>query len=158
MRINPELKKPVIKKYIKENKGTYISLHIKEVIIELIVVIGCASLLIFEPANGIQGIVAKSGADVIYLVLITALDVIAVIGLNILKMSYDLQNTRYMLEKDCIVRITGKDTERYKYREISNLRKDGDVVSFDCGKDGTECIELLDFYQPPLYEELKKRI
>ena len=157
MRTNTELKKTIIKKYIKGSCGTYIKAQAKEVIIELIVLIGCASLLIFEP-GGIKGMFSKGGADVIYLVVITALGFVAVTGLNLLKLSYDLHNTRYMLEKDCLVRITGKDTERYKYSGISGLRKEGDVVSFEYGKTGSECIELLDFYEPPLYEELKKRI
>ena len=68
------------------------------------------------------------------------------------------RNVYFKLEEDSLVRYDVTDKRRrkhFKYNKIQGLRKDNNLISFEYGN---RTVEFLDFYNPPLYDELINRI
>ena len=67
----------------------------------------------------------------------------------------ELRKTSYAIEDDSLVRKVegdGRRTKRYKLDQIRYVSKDGFTVTFEYGN---EEVELLDFYEPSLFDSLK---
>lgn len=70
----------------------------------------------------------------------------------------ELQKISCAIEDGRLVRYIagdGRRTKGYKLEKISNVSKDGYIVSFDYGNTG---VELLDYYEPSLYDSLMERL
>ena len=68
----------------------------------------------------------------------------------------ELRKTSYAIEGDCLVRSVegdGRRTKSYDLGRIRNVSKEGFLVTFEYG---SEEAEFLDFYEPSLYDSLKK--
>lgn len=66
----------------------------------------------------------------------------------------ELRKTSYAIEDDSLVRKIegdGRRTKRYKLEQIRCVSKDGFTVTFEYGN---EEVELLDFYEPPLFDSI----
>ena len=73
---------------------------------------------------------------------------------DILNTEEELRKTTYVIEDDSLVKRVegdGRRTKRYKLDQITNASKDGYIVTFEYGNAE---VELLDFYDPPLFERL----
>ena len=67
----------------------------------------------------------------------------------------ELRKTTYSIEGDSLIKRVkgdGRRTKGYKIEQISNVSKDGHIVTFDYGNAE---VELLDFYEPSLFDSLK---
>ena len=66
----------------------------------------------------------------------------------------ELRKTFYTVDDDSLIRWVegdGRKTKKYHRDKIESISKYGFVVTFDYGN---EEVELLDFYEPPIFDIL----
>ncbi len=74
------------------------------------------------------------------------------------RLKQDLENTSYIIEEEFLAKEYESDkrkNRKFYYDSMCNLFQDERILTADYGK---ETLTILDFYDPPIYEELKQKI
>lgn len=169
MTVNEELKETAIKEYLEENEkrlNKSINSGVKMAVLIMAAIYGLVfAALAFKYyfagryEDGLETFGIGMAVSLIFL-LPSCLFVWIVLRKRTSKdrarMEEDLRRVSCTIEDGNLVRMIegdGRRTKRYKLGQVSNVAKEGHVVTFDYGSMG---VELLDFYEPSLYDILKK--
>ena len=168
MNINEELKETAIKEYLEVKEkliNKYINDNVKLAVLVMASIYGIvfAALAFKEYFSGryVDGVEIFGLGMAVSLVFLFPACLLTWIILrkraskDLAGTEEELRKTSFTIEDDSLVRKVdgdGRRTKRYRLDQIGRVIKDGFVVTFQYGN---EEVELLDFYEPSLFDRLK---